>query len=144
MITKQCTRAAIAVVGAAIALSACSGTTINGKSGQPAPASAKPAESSASPATRSQPDAAPSPDAQQTRALMGALKAIDPALGDNQRWAITAAKTICADIQAGQADADVQQGAQLRFQGDMPGTIKSVSDGQAARIVTAVKSSFCK
>ncbi|MGD3113076.1 hypothetical protein ACO1BR_44180, partial [Streptomyces sp. YGL11-2] len=136
VINKPHTRAAIAVVAAAISLSACNAKTA-GESGKPAPTT------SASPATSSQPDAPPSPGTQQTQALVSALKAIDPALGKNKAWAITGAKTICADVQAGQADADLQQGAKLRFQGSTPGTMPTVTDDQARRIVDAVKTSFC-
>ncbi|MFK0292641.1 hypothetical protein ACIQU6_19485 [Streptomyces sp. NPDC090442] len=144
MINKQCARAAVAVIAAALSLSAC-GSTTSGQSGKPPTTSAS--TSAADPASAekpSQPDGAPSPNAQQTQTLMAALKAVDPALGDNEAWAVTGAKTVCADIQAGQADADVQQGAQLRFTGTKPGTVPKLTNDQAARIVAAVKSSFCK
>ncbi|MFE7315169.1 hypothetical protein ACFU7T_19120 [Streptomyces sp. NPDC057555] len=148
MINKQRTLAAIAVITAALSLSACTGTTIHGQTGT-APATSRPAEPApstppTSPAKSSQPAAAPSPDAQQTRTLIGALRAIEPALGDNERWAVTGAKAVCKDIRNGVSAAEVKTGAAGLFTGTMPGTIKSVSDDQARRIVDAVKASFCK
>ncbi|MFE7318185.1 hypothetical protein ACFU7T_34580 [Streptomyces sp. NPDC057555] len=142
MINKQCGRAAIAVIAAALALSACDAKTSD-EGGKPASTSTKPAESTSSASPETPPEPAVSPDAQQTRTLVSALKAVDPALGGNQAWAVTGAKTICADIRAGQADADVQEGAKLRFQGTTPGTLPNVTDDQARRIVDAVKASFC-
>ncbi|MFB7631653.1 hypothetical protein ACFC0M_11985 [Streptomyces sp. NPDC056149] len=144
MINKQCARAAIAVIAAALSLSAC-GSTSSGQSDKPPTTGASTSAADPSSADKSSgPAGAPSPDAQQTRTLMAALKAVDPALGGNEAWAVTGAKTVCADIQAGQADADVEQGVQLRFTGTRPGTVPKLTTDQAARIVTAVKSSFCK
>ncbi|MER6048170.1 hypothetical protein ABT168_12015 [Streptomyces sp. NPDC001793] len=143
---KRITTAVLATAVAIAALSACDIDAASTKTPRTAPTTTAPtAEGTPNGEDKGAPmnGPAPSPNAEQTHKLMGALKAVDPALGDNQRWAVTAAKTICADIQAGQADADVRQGAQLRFQGSTPGTLKSVSDDQARRIVDAVKTSFC-
>ncbi|MEU7642810.1 MULTISPECIES: hypothetical protein [unclassified Streptomyces] len=144
---KRTTTAVLAAAMAIAALSACDADGPNTKTAKSAPATAAPTTES-TPSSKdedaSKDGAAPALNAEQTQKLMGALKAVDPALGDNEKWALAASGTICADIRAGQADSDVLQGAKLRFQGTTPGTIKSLSDGQAARIVTAVKSSFCK
>ncbi|MFK0289504.1 hypothetical protein ACIQU6_03310 [Streptomyces sp. NPDC090442] len=142
MISKRHALTTIAVITAALGLSACTGSTISGQPGAPA-GSMRPADPTPSVSTAIPSQPASTPNAQQTRDLIGALKRVSPAFGENEKWALTASRTICADIRAGQADSDVQEGAKLRFQG-VPGTIKTVSDAQARRIVDAVKSSFCK
>ncbi|WP_438294777.1 hypothetical protein [Streptomyces sp. HUAS TT7] len=50
------------------------------------------------------------------------------------------ARDVCSDIKYGEADAMIQKKAKARFEG---GTVPSLTDDQAANIVTAVKSSFC-
>lgn len=47
---------------------------------------------------------------------------------------------MCLDVKGGKEAATVQSNAKARFEG---GTVPSLTDDQAADIVTAVKSSFC-
>ncbi|MGG2461438.1 hypothetical protein ACO0M4_16700 [Streptomyces sp. RGM 3693] len=50
------------------------------------------------------------------------------------------ARYVCSDIKGEKDSATVQRHAAARFEG---GTVPSLTDDQAANIVTAVKSSFC-
>ncbi|MER6527615.1 hypothetical protein [Streptomyces sp. NPDC001508] len=103
-----------------------------------ATAAAKPADK-ASPEP-SKPSGIPSPDAAQTEALISALRAVDPGLVAKEDWAVDRARNVCLDIQGGKEAATVQSNAKSRYEG---GTVPSLTDDQAAEIVTAVKSSFC-
>ncbi|MGD3106379.1 hypothetical protein [Streptomyces sp. YGL11-2] len=144
---KRTTTAVLAAAMAITALSACDADGPNTKTPKSAPATTAPTTESTpsgKDATAPKDGAALSPNAEQTPKLMSALKAVNSAFGDNEKWALTASRTICADIRAGQADSDVQEDAKIRFTGNTPGTVPTVTDNQAARIVTAVKSSFCK
>ncbi|MGW1839840.1 DUF732 domain-containing protein [Streptomyces sp. NPDC002067] len=90
--------------------------------------------------TASKPGSIPSPDAAQTAALIRALRAVDPGLVAKEDRAVDRARNVCLDVHQGK-DADTVQGnAKARFEG---GTVPSLTDDQAADIVTAVKSSFC-
>lgn len=50
------------------------------------------------------------------------------------------ARDVCADIKQHKDPETVRSNARQRYQG---GTVPSLSDDQAARIVSAVESSFC-
>ncbi|WP_327304709.1 DUF732 domain-containing protein [Streptomyces sp. NBC_01298] len=114
------------------------------------PATAKPegkpsATAAAKPADKpspepSKPAAIPSPDAVQTEALIAALRAVEPGLVAKEDKAVDRARNVCQEIKSGKDAATVQTNAKARFVG---GTVPSLTDDQAARIVTAVKSSFC-
>ena len=84
--------------------------------------------------------AIPSPDAAQTAALIRALSAVDPGLTAKEDRAVDRSRNVCSDIKGGKDAATVQSNAKARFEG---GTVPSLTDDQAANIVTAVKSSFC-
>lgn len=86
------------------------------------------------------PSGIPSPDATQTEALIRALRAVDPGLVTKETRAVDRARNVCLDVQGGKDAATVQSNAKARFEG---GTVPSLTDDQAAHIVTAVKSSFC-
>ncbi|MGW2380231.1 hypothetical protein [Streptomyces sp. NPDC001658] len=96
---------------------------------------AKPSTSAPEPSS-----AIPSPDAAQTAALIRALNAIDPGLAAKEDRAVDRSRNVCLDVKGGKDAATVQSNAQARFEG---GTVPSLTDDQAADIVTAVKSSFC-
>ncbi|MFJ2808650.1 hypothetical protein [Kitasatospora sp. NPDC087271] len=84
--------------------------------------------------------AIPSPDSAQTVALMAALKAVDPGLVAKQDRAVSRARNTCLDARENKDAATVQKNTKSRFEG---GTVPSLTDDQAAQIVTAVKSTFC-
>lgn len=86
------------------------------------------------------PSGIPSPDAAQTEALIRALRAVDPGLATKEDRAIGRARSICMDVQGGKDAVTVQSNAKSRYEG---GTVPKLSDDQAAKIVSAVKSSFC-
>ncbi|MFJ8472134.1 hypothetical protein [Kitasatospora sp. NPDC094011] len=81
----------------------------------------------------------PSPDAAQTVALVAALKAVDPALVAKEDRAVSRARDTCLDVRENKDAATVQKNAGARFTG---GSV-TVTDDQAAKIVDAVKTSFC-
>ncbi|MGW8327339.1 DUF732 domain-containing protein [Streptomyces sp. NPDC055897] len=103
-----------------------------------ASAPAKPAEKPSEQASK--PAAVPSPDAAQREALIRALRTIEPGLVAKEDRAVDRARNVCSDIKGGKDAATVQKNAKSRFEG---GTVPSLTDDQAANIVTAVKSSFC-
>ncbi|WP_405817282.1 hypothetical protein OG241_22415 [Streptomyces sp. NBC_01390] len=96
---------------------------------------AKPSTSTPEPSS-----AIPSPDAAQTATLIRALNAIDPGLAAKEERAVNRSRNVCLDVKGGKEAATVQSNAKARFEG---GTVPSLTDDQAADIVTAVKSSFC-
>lgn len=96
---------------------------------------AKPSTSAPEPSS-----AIPSPDAAQTAALIRALNAIDPGLAAKEDRAVDRSRNVCLDVKGGKDAGTVQSNAKARFEG---GTVPSLTDDQAADIVTAVKSSFC-
>ncbi|MFD4141597.1 DUF732 domain-containing protein [Streptomyces sp. NPDC058572] len=103
-----------------------------------ATAAAKPADK---PSPKpSKPAGVPSPDAAQTEALIRALRAVEPGLVAKEDRAVDRARNVCLDVQGGKDAATVQSNARARFEG---GTVPSLTDDQAANIVTAVKSTFC-
>ncbi|MEU5429003.1 DUF732 domain-containing protein [Streptomyces olivoreticuli] len=102
-----------------------------------ATALAKPAEQ---PSEAVKPASVPSPDTTQRETLIRALRTIDPGLVAKEERAVDRARNVCSDIKAKKDDATVQKNARSRFEG---GTVPSLTDDQAANIVTAVRSSFC-
>ncbi|WJV49181.1 DUF732 domain-containing protein [Streptomyces flavofungini] len=82
----------------------------------------------------------PSPDPAQTARLIRALSAIEPGLVAKEDRAVSRARNVCSDIKGGKGAATVRANAKYRYEG---GTVPSLTDDQAADIVTAVKSSFC-
>lgn len=88
----------------------------------------------------SKPTGIPSPDAAQTATLIRALRAVDPGLAAKEDRAVGRARNVCLDLKGGKDAATVQNNAKARFEG---GTVPSLTDDQAAGIVTAVKTSFC-
>ncbi|MER5885354.1 hypothetical protein ABT160_16115 [Streptomyces sp. NPDC001941] len=135
-------------VGAAVLafggiLSACDGDKATSTDAKPKPTTeaAKPAaKPSEAPPKAPAANDVPSPDAGQTAALVRALTAVDPGLTAKEDRAVRRAENVCSDIKAKKDPATVQKNAKLRYEG---GTVPSLSDKQAADIVTAVKSSFC-
>ncbi len=81
----------------------------------------------------------PSPDAAQRESLIRALRAIEPGLVAKEDRAVSRARDTCLDLKGGKDDATVQKNTRSRFEG---GNV-TVTDDQAADIVSAVKSSFC-
>lgn len=88
----------------------------------------------------SKPSAIPSPDTLQTVALVRALREIDPGLVAKETRAVDRSRNVCLDVQGGKDAATIRNNAKARFEGGM---VPSLTDDQAANIVTAVKSSFC-
>ncbi|MFF7689692.1 hypothetical protein ACFZB6_26545 [Streptomyces syringium] len=103
-----------------------------------ATAPAKPADKPSKEAPKS--SGVPSPDPEQTAALIRALGTIEPGLVVKEARAVDRARNVCSDIKAEKPAATVQGNAKTRYEG---GTVPSLTDKQAADIVTAVKSSFC-
>ncbi|MER7688329.1 hypothetical protein [Streptomyces sp. NPDC097610] len=90
----------------------------------------------------SSPDAIPSPDAAQTQTLISALRAVDSGLVVKKDRAVSRARSTCQTIKtSGYTNAQVHNMAKLRFEG---GNVPSLTDEQTAKIVDAVKTSFCK
>ncbi|MFH8560570.1 DUF732 domain-containing protein [Streptomyces sp. NPDC017988] len=82
----------------------------------------------------------PSPDPAQTARLIRALRTVEPGLVAKESRAVDRARNVCSDLKSGKDTATVQNNAKLRYEG---GTVPSLTNDQAADIVTAVKSSFC-
>ncbi|MFG2147493.1 DUF732 domain-containing protein [Streptomyces sp. NPDC048696] len=101
-------------------------------------APAKPADKPSEAASK--PSDTPSPDAAQREALIRALRTIEPGLVAKEDRAVNRARNMCSDIKSGMDDAKVKSLAKARYEG---GTVPSLTDDQAANIVTAVRSSFC-
>ncbi|MFJ5880271.1 hypothetical protein [Kitasatospora cineracea] len=86
-----------------------------------------------------QPSGVPSPDREQTAALVAALRAVDPLLVGRQDRVVDRARNVCWDLREGRDPAVVERNAAALF-----GTEAFVvSEEQAAGIVDAVKGSFC-
>ncbi|MGW2425090.1 hypothetical protein ACWC0C_38615 [Streptomyces sp. NPDC001709] len=106
-----------------------------------ATASAKPADEPAvKPSETPTSGGIPSSDAGQREALIRALRTVDAGLVANEDRAVDRSRNVCLDIKGGKDAKTVQSNARARFEG---GTVPSLTDDQAANIVTAVKSSFC-
>ncbi|MEU9231185.1 DUF732 domain-containing protein [Streptomyces subrutilus] len=120
---------------AVFALTACgSGADDKPKAEAPVAAPSAPSSAPANPA------AAPSPDAAQTKALMTALKGIKPELAANEERAVRRAQNVCQEVKAGKDEATLATNANARFSG---GTAGQLTDAQGAKIVKAVKDTFC-
>lgn len=83
----------------------------------------------------------PSPDAAQTKALTDALSAIKPELAADEERAVRRARNVCSDVKGGKDAATMAKNANYRFSG---GTAGQLTDEQGAKIVKAVKDTFCK
>ncbi|MDO0926813.1 hypothetical protein QQY24_15815 [Streptomyces sp. TG1A-8] len=119
---------------AVFALAGCGGNDDNGAATAP---SSAPVKTSTAPVA----DPVPSPDAAQTKALVTALGNIKPELAADEERAVRRARNVCQDIKAGKDAATMASNANSRFSG---GTAGQLTDDQGAKIVEAVKSSFCK
>ncbi|MFJ2906530.1 DUF732 domain-containing protein [Streptomyces sp. NPDC087212] len=104
------------------------------------PSATATAEPTATPSETPPSSVIPSPDATQTEALIHALRTVDPGLVVKTDRAVDRARNVCLDIKGGKESATVESNARARFEG---GTVPSLTDDQAADIVTAVKTSFC-
>ncbi|QAX94046.1 hypothetical protein SEA_EURATIS_51 [Streptomyces phage Euratis] len=123
------------------ALAAVAVLALAGCGGSDDKADSKPsAAPSSTPSTPAAP-AIPSPDAAQTKALMGKLSAIKPELAADEERAVRRAQNVCSDVRGGKDDATMAKNANYRFSG---GTAGQLTDAQGAKIVDAVKASFCK
>lgn len=87
------------------------------------------------------PAAAPSPDAAQTKALMTTLGNIKPQLAADAEKSVRRARNVCSDVKAGKDAATMASNANFRFSG---GDVGELTDAQGAKIVDAVKATFCK
>ncbi|MFE9026196.1 DUF732 domain-containing protein [Streptomyces iakyrus] len=128
-------RLTIAAVAALFALTACGG----GSDEDSADAKPKTAPTTAAPSTPAAP-AIPSPDAGQTQKLMDELRNIKPELAADEERAVRRAQNVCMDVKAGKDSATMASNANSRFSG---GTAGELTDAQGAKIVSAVKASFC-
>ncbi|WP_116214855.1 DUF732 domain-containing protein [Streptomyces olivoreticuli] len=104
-----------------------------------ATAPAKPAKQPTTAAPRPS-SGVPSPDTAQTAKLIAALRDVDPGLVVKESRAVSRARDVCADLKQHKDPDTVRSNAKQRYQG---GTVPSLSDDQAARIVSAVEESFC-
>lgn len=77
---------------------------------------------------------------EQRAALTKALRAMDEGLVADEDRAVGRARDVCLDMRDSKDAASVRRNARSRFEG---GTVSSLTDGQAADIVAAVRSSFC-
>ncbi|MGX8904755.1 DUF732 domain-containing protein [Streptomyces netropsis] len=82
----------------------------------------------------------PSPDPAQTAKLIAALRAVDPGLVAKETRAVSRARDVCADLKQHKGESTVRKNARARYEG---GTVPTLTDDQAAQIVTAVQASFC-
>jgi multiple sugar transport system substrate-binding protein len=126
---------AVVVAVAACSLAACGG------SGDDSKPKAEPAKTSA-PAK----DAAvtlpktPEPNAEQTATLIAKLRAIKPELVVKEERAVRRSESVCLDVKQGKDAKTLASNANYRFSG---GTAGQLTDAQGAKIVDAVKASFC-
>ncbi|WP_121710117.1 hypothetical protein [Streptomyces sp. E5N91] len=129
MHARTTTAAALAVL--ALTLTACSSDdTSTTDKPQAAPASPTPSKSSAF--------LRPTPEQEKT--LIAALTAIDPNLTVKESRAISRSVGVCDDIRKGKDEATVVKNAAFRYDG---GTA-SVDEAKAAKIVQAIKDTYCK
>ncbi|MEV8638936.1 hypothetical protein AB0395_45505 [Streptosporangium sp. NPDC051023] len=98
-----------------------SATTLTGPAGVPSPTG---------------PLTVPSPGRRETRALLAALREIDPAL--DRRRSIGRALNSCRDLMSGMDRARVTARVRLRFDDTAP-----IGARQADRILTAIEDTFC-
>lgn len=131
MHARTTTAAALAVL--ALTLTACSSSDDSDQ------ADAKPKTAPASPTPRKS-SAFLRPTPEQETALIAALTAIDPNLTAKESRAISRSVGVCDDIRKGKDEATVVKNAAFRYDG---GTA-SVDEAKAAKIVQAVKDTYCK
>ncbi|WP_275464884.1 DUF732 domain-containing protein [Streptomyces noursei] len=65
---------------------------------------------------------------------------MDVGLVAKESRAVDRARNVCSDIKNGKDSATVQSNAKARYEG---GTVPSLTEDQAANIVTAVRAAFC-
>lgn len=82
-----------------------------------------------------------SPDAAQTAALLTALNAISPGLGDDQERAVTAATAVCRQVVQGDDEAALSSDAAQQFAADGG---PQLTDEQGRAVADAVVSTFCR
>ncbi|MFJ8866728.1 hypothetical protein ACIRD6_13360 [Streptomyces sp. NPDC102473] len=124
------TRITVALIAAGLL------TTLTACGTEPEPA-AKAAPAEPAPATSSA-FLRPTPDQEKT--LIAALAAIDPGLTVKEERAISRSVGVCDDIRTGKDDATVVKNAAYRYDGGNA----SVDDAKGAKIVQAIKDSYCK
>ncbi|MER8067220.1 DUF732 domain-containing protein [Streptomyces sp. NPDC094034] len=108
---------------------------------EPKPSASAPDKPDEKPSAEpSKPSGIPSPNEVQTGTLILALYAVEPGLVADEDRAVDRARNVCLDITGGKDAGTVQSNAKARFEG---GDVPSLTDDQAAEIVSAVKSSFC-
>ncbi|WP_033284034.1 DUF732 domain-containing protein [Streptomyces sp. NRRL F-525] len=136
------TGVAVLAFGGVVALFEDDGDSATADKAKPSATASATAEAKPSAtATASKPSSVvPSPDVAQTAALIRALSAVDPGLTAKEDRAVDRSRNVCSDIKGGKDTATVRSNAKARFEG---GTVPSLTDGQAANIVTAVQSAFC-
>ncbi|MFF8812675.1 DUF732 domain-containing protein [Streptomyces pactum] len=110
--------------------------------GAPAePGADAPAESGADAPAAEEASAVPSPDPAQTADLLKRLGEIHPALATERDKAVSRARNVCDDARWSEGDdAGVNARAADRFSG---GGTPALTPEQGARIVTAVRETFC-
>ncbi|MEV0126382.1 hypothetical protein AB0I16_33360 [Streptomyces sp. NPDC050703] len=108
---------------------------LTGCGGNEADAETKPTK--AAPAVKP----APSPDTAQTAALMTELRKIKPELAADEERAVRRARNVCTDIKGDKPATLQASNANARYSG---GTAGQLTDEQGAKIVAAVKATFCK
>lgn len=116
----------------ALTLTACSSSDDTSTADKPQAAPASPTPSKNSAFLR--------PTPEQETALIAALTAIDPNLTVKESRAISRSVGVCDDIRKGKDEATVVKNAAFRYDG---GTA-SVDEAKAAKIVQAVKDTYCK
>ncbi|MFF7851911.1 hypothetical protein ACFZDF_30630 [Streptomyces sp. NPDC007910] len=112
-----------------LGLTAC-GSTDDKPTAQPSTPTAAPTTSSAF--------LRPTPEQEKT--LLAALTAIDPNLTVKEERAISRSVGVCDDIRKGKDQATVVKNAAYRYNG---GTA-TVDEAKGARIVEAIKATYCK
>ncbi|MGW6313790.1 hypothetical protein [Streptomyces sp. NPDC055099] len=121
----------------ALTLTAVAALTLTGCGGDDEPkADAKPKDQTKAAA----PAAIPSPDAPQTETLLSKLRTIKPELVTDEERAVSRSRNVCSDVRAEKDETTMAKNANARFSG---GTAGQLTDEQGAKIVSAVKSSFC-
>lgn len=125
------TASLITVTCSALLLTACEGDTGNAKP-KAAPSSSAPAPATSSAFLR--------PTSAQEAVLVKQLSAIDPGLTVNRERAVRRSVNVCDDIRTGKDKATVVKNAAFRYDGGDA----SVDNAKAAKIVAAIKASYCK
>ncbi|MFG2683148.1 hypothetical protein [Streptomyces sp. NPDC048392] len=130
MHARATTAAALAVL--VLTLTACSSSDDSSTTDKPKAAPASPSPSKSSAFLR--------PTPEQEKTLVTALTAIDPNLTVKESRAISRSVGVCDDIRKGKGEATIVKNAAFRYDG---GTA-SVDEAKAAKIVQAIKDTYCK